>query len=64
MEFLQPSAQELRRGRDGDVAAVGFFANELLPQGRDPQSMAFFSTPGTLRLMESEARLPTKTPTL
>src|SRR4051812_4222579 len=32
------------------MIAEGFLANEFLPQGRPPQSIAFLSAPGTERL--------------
>jgi hypothetical protein len=33
---------------------VGLRAKELVPQGREPQSMAFFSAPGMERLYSGE----------
>ncbi|GAP59421.1 hypothetical protein AHiyo1_27190 [Arthrobacter sp. Hiyo1] len=45
----------------GDVPMipVGLRAKELVPHGRDPQSMAFFKAPGTERLYSGETnRMP------
>ena len=40
---------------------VGLRANELVPQGREPQSMAFFSAPGIERLYSGETkRMPSE----
>jgi hypothetical protein len=35
---------------DAPMMPVGLRAKELVPHGRDPQSMAFFSAPGIDRL--------------
>jgi hypothetical protein len=35
---------------DAPITADGFRAKELLPHGRDAQSIAFFSAPGMDRL--------------
>ncbi|VTR76666.1 hypothetical protein CHMI_01428 [Cellulomonas hominis] len=44
---------------DAPMMPVGFRANEFVPQGRDPQSIAFFSAPGIDRLYSGDTnRMP------
>src|SRR5215207_3628615 len=46
---------------DAPMIPVGFRAKELVPQGREPQSMAFLSGPGMERLYSGEMkRIPSE----
>ena len=46
---------------EAPMIPVGLRANELVPQGREPQSMAFFSAPGMDRLYSGETkRMPSE----
>jgi len=41
---------------EAPMMPVGLRANELAPQGREPQSMAFFSAPGMDRLYSGDTK--------